>query len=355
MVEKPFGRDLASARELNDVPAPGLPRGRAIFRIDHFLGKESVENLLVFRFANSLLEPVWNRNFISQRADHDGRGLRRRGPGQVLRERRRAARRRAEPPARRSSPCSPWSRRSAADADALRDEKVKLFRQIRTIDPAERRAGPVPRLRRRGRACDAGSDVETYVAVALRDRLVAVGRRAVADPRRQVPAGHRHRGGRRRSTRPPRLLFTAAEQPGARAQPPAVPARAATTASRSTCRPRRRATSWSPSRSTSTSTTTRRSATARRPTSGCSRTPWRATAAASAGPTPRGAVAHRRAGARRPARVRLYREGHMGPGRGRRAGRRRRRLARAPVARLDPAAPAVGRRSWLDRRLRAGT
>ena len=64
VVEKPFGRDLASARELNEIVHRAFPE-TSVFRIDHFLGKESVESLLVFRFANSLLEPVWNRNFIS--------------------------------------------------------------------------------------------------------------------------------------------------------------------------------------------------------------------------------------------------------------------------------------------------
>ena len=64
VVEKPFGRDLASAAELNAVLHQAFPE-EAIYRIDHFLGKESVENLLVFRFANSMLEPVWNRNYIS--------------------------------------------------------------------------------------------------------------------------------------------------------------------------------------------------------------------------------------------------------------------------------------------------
>ena len=64
IVEKPFGRDLASARELNRVVRSVFPED-AIFRIDHFLGKEEIMNLLYFRFANSFLEPIWNRNYIA--------------------------------------------------------------------------------------------------------------------------------------------------------------------------------------------------------------------------------------------------------------------------------------------------
>ena len=135
MVEKPFGRDRRSARELNDVLHRAFPE-EAVFRIDHFLGKESVENLLVFRFANSMLEPVWNRNFISSVQITMAEELRRRqGRGKfyetvgALRDvvqnhlLQIVALLAMEPPA-------------GADADALRDEKVKLFRQVRTVDPA---------------------------------------------------------------------------------------------------------------------------------------------------------------------------------------------------------------------------
>ena len=164
VVEKPFGRDLDSAGALNRLIHAAFPE-RSVFRIDHYLGKESVENLLVCRFANTLLEPVWNRHHVaavqvtmSESFGVEGRGAFYDGVGAVrdvvqnhlLQVLALAA---MEPPA-------------GPGADALRDEKVKVLSAVVPPGPDDLVRGQYDGyLDEPGVA--AGSSVETYAAVRL--------------------------------------------------------------------------------------------------------------------------------------------------------------------------------------------
>ncbi len=164
VIEKPFGHDLASARELNATLTQYFPE-TAIFRIDHYLGKEPVQNLRYFRFANAFLEPIWNRDHIANMQVTMAETFGIAGRGQFYEE---AGAIRdvvqnhllqvisllaMEPPA-------------TSAAEATRDAQVAVFKAMRVLDPASVVRGQYAGYRQEaGVAPD--SSVETFAAVRL--------------------------------------------------------------------------------------------------------------------------------------------------------------------------------------------
>jgi glucose-6-phosphate 1-dehydrogenase len=164
VVEKPFGRNLASARELNRVARSVFPED-SIFRIDHFLGKEAIMNILYFRFANSFLEPIWNRNYVAsvQITLAENFGVKGRGAfyetAGCLRDVienhlfQIVALLAMEPPADR-------------DFGAVQNEKAKVFQAMRPLTPDDVVRGQYAGYRKEPDVAK-NSDVETFCALRL--------------------------------------------------------------------------------------------------------------------------------------------------------------------------------------------
>jgi glucose-6-phosphate 1-dehydrogenase len=164
IVEKPFGRDLASARQLNRVLLRHLPEND-VFRMDHFLGKEPVQNILYLRFANALLEPVWNAGHVRsvQLTMAEDFGVQGRG---AFYEEAGAIRDVLQNHLLQVLALLAMDPPSANAPDAVRAERSRLLRAVRPLDPASVVRGQFRGYRDEpGVAPDSG--VETYVAARL--------------------------------------------------------------------------------------------------------------------------------------------------------------------------------------------
>ena len=164
IVEKPFGRDLASARELNRVAHEAFSEDN-IFRIDHFLGKEAIMNILYYPFANSFLEPIWNRNYVSsvQITMAEKFGIKNRG---AFYETAGCLRDVIENHLFQIAALLAMEAPSTRDYGAVQAEKAKVFEAMRPLRPEDLVRGQYVGYRREPDVAR-NSDVETFCAVRL--------------------------------------------------------------------------------------------------------------------------------------------------------------------------------------------
>jgi len=164
VVEKPFGRDLASAQALNRT-LHEVFRESAVFRIDHYLGKEAVQNLLYFRFANTFLDPVWNRHYVDnvQITMAENFGVQGRG---AFYEEVGTLRDVVQNHLLQVIALLAMDAPVGHDAESMRAEKLRLFRAMRPLDPAQVVRGQFHGYRQE-EGVAAASQVETFAALRL--------------------------------------------------------------------------------------------------------------------------------------------------------------------------------------------